>query len=395
MENGVSFFDKTFHKDIYQNMIDEQKLQSLMQTLIRMQTAEGLSREKAAATASACITAVTSCESIRSELAENTVPLVEEVLEQAEKSHDAELLLHKLYFGLAVYPDFVASDSQLTVEELFWRYYNENKETRTIEALKGDIRSALTDYRLTPEVMQVLVKKMEGSGDYLAAATALGEGGISFKCIAAMELYLNGADTMTIHEAANIACAGVEIQAAADAVGRGLITRDMAKKILILAGITLAVVGLGIMVYQAGTVTALKGAASAVVDQYVKMPAVFAEFAFHSATGEHVALLNTADSIRKLVYDPLIKVAEHKLELGGIVMALGAAAVGLSKKTADLIGKFRAGFTAEKETAKAGLQQLAVQRQSRETTPAVQTEHQTEQEADLLRQTHPATLGTV
>lgn len=395
MENGVSFFDKTFHKDIYQNMIDEQKLQSLMQTLIRMQTAEGLSREKAAATASACITAVTSCESIRSELAENTVPLVEEVLEQAEKSHDAELLLHKLYFGLAVYPDFVASDSQLTVEELFWRYYNENKETRTIEALKGDIRSALTDYRLTPEVMQVLVKKMEGSGDYLAAATALGEGGISFKCIAAMELYLNGADTMTIHEAANIACAGVEIQAAADAVGRGLITRDMAKKILILAGITLAVVGLGIMVYQAGTVTALKGAASAVVDQYVKMPAVFAEFAFHSATGEHVALLNTADSIRKLVYDPLIKVAEHKLELGGIVMALGAAAVGLSKKTADLIGKFRAGFTAEKETAKAGLQQLAVQRQSRETTPAVQMEHQTEQEADLLRQTHPATLGTV
>ena len=178
MENGVNFFDKTFHKDIYQNMIDEQKLQSLMQTLIRMQTAEGLSREKAAATASACITAVTSCESIRSELAENTVPLVEEVLEQAEKSHDAELLLHKLYFGLAVYPDFVVSDSQLTVEELFWRYYNENKETRTIEALKGDIRSALTDYRLTPEVMQALVKKMEGSGDYLAAATALGEGGI-------------------------------------------------------------------------------------------------------------------------------------------------------------------------------------------------------------------------
>ena len=390
MENGVNFFDKTFHKDIYQNMIDEQKLQSLMQTLIRMQTAEGLSQEKAAATASACITAVTSCESIRSELAENTVPLVEEVLEQAEKSHDAELLLHKLYFGLAVYPDFVASDSQLTVEELFWRYYNENKETRTIEALKGDIRSALTDYRLTPEAMQALVKKMEGSGDYLAAATALGEGGISFKCIAAMELYLNGADTMTIHEAANIACAGVEIQAAADAVGRGLITRDMAKKILILAGITLAVVGLGIMLYQAGAVTTLKGAASAVVDQYVKMPAVFAEFAFHSATGEHVALLNTADSIRKHIYNPLIKAAEHKLETGGIVMALGAATVALSRKTADMIGKFRAGFTAEKESVKAGLQQIA---HSQETIPEVQAEDQTMWEENLQRQTQQATLG--
>ena len=392
MENGVNFFDKTFHKDIYQNMIDEQKLQSLMQTLIRMQTAEGLSREKAAATASACITAVTSCESIRSELAENTVPLVEEVLEQAEKSHDAELLLHKLYFGLAVYPDFVVSDSQLTVEELFWRYYNENKETRTIEALKGDIRSALTDYRLTPEVMQALVKKMEGSGDYLAAATALGEGGISFKCIAAMELYLNSVDTMTIHEAANIACAGVEIQAAADAVGQGMITRDMAKKILIIAGITLAVVGLGIMIYQAGNVAALTNVAAGVMDQYVKMPAVFAEFATHSATGEHVFLLNSAHSIRKQIYGPLIKAAEHKLEFGGIVMVLGAAGVALSQKTADLIGKFRAGFTTEKETAMTGLRQIA---QSQETIPAVQTEHQTVQEENLRRQTQPATLGTM
>lgn len=395
MENGFVFFDKTFRKDIYQNMVNEQEHQSLMQTLIQMQTAQGINRKEAAAMAGLCIMAVTSCESIRSELTEDTASLVEEILGHAEKSDDAERILHKLYFGLSVYPDFVAANNQMTVDELFWRYYREIKGTKTIETLKSDIRNALVNYRLTPEVIQAMAMKMEGSGDYLATAAALGEGGISFKCIAAMELYLNNRDTMTIHEAANIACAGVEVQAAADAVGRGMLTRDVAKKILIIAGITLAVVGLGIMIYQAGSVAALAEAAAGVVDQYIKIPAVFAEFATHAATGEHVALVSTADSIRKLVYDPLIKAAEHKLELGGIVMALGAAAVGLSKKTADLIGKFRAGFTAEKETAKAGLQQLAVQRQSRETTPAVQTEHQTEQEADLLRQTQPATLGAV
>ena len=395
MENGFDFFDKTFHRDIYENMVKEQEHQSLMQTLIQMQTTQGIHQQEAAVMAGLCMTAVASCESIRRELTEDTASAVAEILAHAEKSDDAQKLLHQLHFGLSVYPDYVAANNHMSVEELFWRYYRENKETRTIEELKTDVRNDLVNYRLTPEVMQALTKKMEGSGDYLATAAALGEGGTRFKCIAAMELYLNSRDTMTIHEAANIACAGVEIQAAADAVGQGMITRDMARKVLIIAGITLAVVGLGIMIYQAGSAAALAKAAAGVVDQYAKMPAVFAEFATHNIAGEHVFVLNTANSIRKSVYDPLIAAAKHTAEIGGIVMALGAAAVALSGKTADLIGKFRAGFTSEKERVQAGLQQIAEHRQPQETILAVQAQHQTLQEENLQQQIQPATLGAM
>lgn len=393
MEKDFNIFDKAFHKDIFQNMVDEQERQSLLHTLIEMQTAQRVDREAAAAAAELCIVAVTGCESIRSELAEDSLPLVNEMLERAEKSEDAELILQKLYFGLEVYPDFVAADDRMTAEERFWRYYSENKGTKSIDVLKEDIRDALGNYRLTPEVMQALVMKMEGSGDYLGAATALGEGGISFKCIAAMELYLNNQDTMTIYEAANIACAGVELQAAADAVGQGMITRDMARKILIVAGITLAVVGLGIMIYYAGSAAALAKTAAGVADQLVTIPEVFAEFATHTVAGEPAFLLNTADSIRKYVYGPLIEAAKHKELLGGVVVALGAATVGLSRKTADLIGKFRVGFTEQGKQIREWFRLIQQAPHAREEAPAAQTGWQTAQEEIQERQTRPATVG--
>lgn len=397
MKNDVHSFDKAFRKEIYQNMIDEQEKQSLIHTLVRMQTEKGISRETAVATAEVCIAAVSGCERVRGELSGGNDALVEALLEEAAKSNDRDLILHKLYFGLVVYPDLAAADGKLSAEELFWRYYTQNKETKGVETLKEEIRGALTDYRLTPEVMQALVKKMEGSGDYLATASALGEGGISFKCIAAMELYLNDQDNMTIYEAANIACAGVELQATADAVGQGMITRDMAKKILIIAGITLAVVGLGIMIYYSGSAAALAKGAANVADKVMVMPEIFSEFAsYRNAAGAPVFIIETADTIFETVYKPLIEAAKHKEMIGRCMVALGAAAVALSKKTADLIGKFRAGFTTEKEQLKAGLQQLAGQQQLRQETPEVKTDRQTvreEEEEIRQHQARPATQG--
>lgn len=360
METKFNFFDSTFHQDIYQGMVDTQENRELLDTLTRMQTAAGIPQEEATAMAGLCIAAVTSCESVRQELSGDAQAVVADLLADAEKCGDYDLLLHKLYFGMAIYPDYAATESALSADELFWRYYNENKGEKTAEELKDAICDALGNYSLSPEVLQAMVKKMESSGDYLATAVALGEGGISFKCIAAMELYLKNRDTMTVHEAANIACAGVEIQAAADAVSKGMITRATAKKILIVAGITLAVVGIGILIFNAGSAATLAKAAAGVADQVIAMPEVFAEFATGlTAAGEPGLVLTAAETIRKTVYFPLIKAAEHKQLIGGMVAAGGAVTVGLSQKTANLIGKFRTGFTDNKAPVLSGLQEAA------------------------------------
>lgn len=376
METKYNFFDRTFHQDIYQGMVDTQENHELTQTLIRMQVAAGINREEAAAMAGLCIAAVTSCESVRQEISGDARAVVKDILTDAENAGDRELILHKLHFGLAVYPEHAADENTISADELFWRYYNETKGDMTCEELKEAIFTALESYALSPEVLRAMAQKMGSSGDYLATATALGEGGISFKCIAAMELYLKNRKTMTIHEAANIACAGVEIQAAADTLGKGMITREAAKKILIVAGITLVVVGIGIMIYNAGSAVALAKAAAGVVDHVIAMPEVFAEFATTvTAAGEPGLILSSAETIRKTVYSPLIKAAENKQLIGGLVAAGGAAMVGLSQKTADLIGKFRVGFTENKASVTAGLQEAAEYVPQREDT-RIQTDTQ-------------------
>lgn len=386
MEKITDFFDKTFRKDVYQNMLNEQENQSLVQILNQMQTSGGINPEEAAVTTSTCIAAVTSCESVRSEFADNHADaLLDKLLDEAEKCDDCHLILNKLCFGLSAYPGFVAANETLSPDELFWRYYAEKGKSRTIEELKDEIRNVLKDYWLTPQVMWALIERLESSGDYLATATALGEDGISFKCIAAMELYLNNRDTVTIHEAANAVCATVESQAAADAVSRGMITRDAAKKILLIAGITLAVVGLGIMVYQSGCAAALaKTAISAAEEAIASIPEIFRVFK-----------VDTVTSDIRTVYTPLIKTARHRELIGGILLVFGLLTATLSEKSANLIGKIRTGATTtEKDRVKSGLQQIADSLHLPEETISFQTDRQLQWEGLSQVQSQSITPGT-
>ena len=114
------------------------------------------------------------------------------------------------------------------------------------------------------------------------------------------------------------------------------------------------------MIYNAGSAAVLAKAAAGVADHVIAMPEVFAEFATTvTATGESGLILSSAETIRKTVYRPLIKAAENKQLIGGLVAAGGAAMVGLSQKTADLIGKFRVGFTDNKASVTSALQETA------------------------------------
>ena len=113
--------------------------------------------------------------------------------------------------------------------DLFAQYYDaaQQDETVTEETLTADIRQQLLSLAASPEIMTAIVHKLEGTNGMLPNAAAVSADGQRFQCILAMQLYLsNRGDGMTTTEAAAMACSAVEVQAIADAAGRGLLTRD-------------------------------------------------------------------------------------------------------------------------------------------------------------------------
>lgn len=362
MTRNFTFFDKTFQQDIYQGMVDAEESGELSSVLVQMQIDAGVDRQAAEKNAQLCIKAVASCESVREEVESDAKTVVKSLLEDIENCSHREQALHELYFGLTVYQDAEnvrKIQNGISAEELFWRYYNANHEKKSVEELEADIYSALENYQLSAELLQTLANKMEKSGEYLATAAAIGEGGFAFKSVAAMELYLEN-PAMTIHEAANMACAGVEMQAVADAVGGGMMDRSVAKKLLIAIGLAAAVIGLGIVIYHAGTAVALSHAAAAVTDMVVELPAIFEPFATATtASGAPATVISTAETIRRTVFDPLAAAARNWQIAGSMAVTVGTSLMMTSEKTADLIGKFRVGFAKGNKAVKSGLTQMA------------------------------------
>ena len=64
MNHTPDFFDKTFPREIYRQMLETGNSKNLIQTLVDMQTAHGISTEQAQQTAQICLAAVASCEGI-------------------------------------------------------------------------------------------------------------------------------------------------------------------------------------------------------------------------------------------------------------------------------------------------------------------------------------------
>ena len=92
-------------------------------------------------------------------------------------------------------------------------------------------------------------------------------------------------------------------------------------------------------------------------------------------------------------YDnPLYPITKKNLSSSAIVTGLSALMATVSQQTADLIGKFRIGFTADKESAKEGLQQLVTYQEPQEHPLAEQPEQWHMQE-EHQQQSQPAILG--
>lgn len=355
MTNSVNFFDRTFPHQIYDQMIRAGEEQGLVGTLVEMQVSRGMDPVVARQTAQVCIAAVASCEGIRDAVSDDAMAVFDQFLADLKaRMGDQQLLfLHKLYFGLTAHedPDLIAQlEEGLSADDLFWRYYDRQTHRQppfSAAEMEDRVRQALGRFSLSPQVMKALTRKMESTGAYLATAAALSEQGANYKCIVAMDLYLNHADSMTLHEAANLACAGVQSQAVADAVARGFMTRDLARKILIAAAVAAVVIGVGILLYHAGAAMAAAKTAAAMAEaanaSYVlEVPSVFAEFATATTASGAPGMAFTAVGTETVGSwaAALRQKALIGQVIGAVVAASGAVIAVLSDRAATLIGRF-------------------------------------------------------
>lgn len=372
MRSTENFFDQTFPREIYQQMLAAAEDQNLVQTLTDMQMVRGVGADEARQTARLCVAAVASCEGIREAAYENSEALLDQLLESADLKtvESRALLLHKLYFGLTAHgdPAVVEALAQgVSAEALFWRYYTAQPQqtAASLTALEAEIRRTLHSYDLSPQVVRALVKRMDMTGDYFATFAALGEGGSQYKCIVAMELYLRSGG-MTMHEAANLACTGVETQAVADAVAKGFLTRDRAKKILVAVAIAAVVIGVGIMLYQAGAALMAAKTAAAMAEvvnahTVAELPAVFAQFATTTTASGAPAIqlaAMSAEAVSNLAAS-MEQAAVARQAIGFVTALLGVGLARFSERAADAIGKFAAVLQKDPASIRAGVEALA------------------------------------
>ena len=342
MTNSVNFFDRTFPHQIYDQMIRAGEEQGLIGTLVEMQVSRGMDPVVARQTAQVCIAAVASCEGIRDAVSDDAMAVFDQFLADLKaRMGDQQLLfLHKLYFGLTAHedPGLIAQlEEGLSADDLFWRYYDRQTHRQppfSAAEMEDRVRQALGRFSLSPQVMKALTRKMESTGAYLATAAALSGQDANYKCIVAMDLYLNHAGSMTLHEAANLACAGVQSQAVADAVARGFMTRDL-------------VIGVGILLYHAGAAMAAAKTAAAMAEaanaSYVlEVPSVFAEFATTTTASGAPGMAFTAVGTETVGSwaAALRQKALIGQVIGAVVAASGAVIAVLSDRAATLIGRF-------------------------------------------------------
>ena len=167
---------------------------------------------------------------------------------------------------------------------------------------------------------------------------------------------------MTMGEAANVACTSADYQAVADAVNKGYIARDVAKKILKIIGIAALVVGI---FYLAFSTLAVLSGESMLVSMAADIAAL-PEGALAANPAIMDAFLESA-----WAYDAILAGVPHIMSEGFLYCLFGGAVTALSGWATKLVGSATSWV--------AGLFQKA-----EETNPDTLSDLDSEEEAEVI-----------
>jgi len=363
MNTQMELFTKGEFADLYRNIREDNGLLTAMR---QMQMPYGITERKAYENADAVIRLVAAHENISNMLSEDALDVLDTFLKDSEKmsGYDRKVLLHQLYFGLKVCQDeaLIEQVKEGTGENaLFREYYNRcgDDPAITVEMLEEDIRKLMGNYRISPEAMRVIVRQMEKSQDLRATASALGQEGMRFKCVVAMDLYLRNQDTMTMDQAVNIACTNVQLQAAADGVSRGLITEERAQKIIFAVAVACILCSIAMALY-----------APQIIDLAVYADAIGEFEAVNALLAKHASVTTVKDWFF----------------IGGMAFTL------ISDKAAEWIGRIAANRTYVRSSAEANTAEAMEMMIDRMEAEAVETaaEPVIKEAAETAHQKKPA-----
>lgn len=332
--------EKNPNVDIYEKMKAAATAKKVDPILIQMQTDCGIAPQLAMENARLCMELVASRQLVHSLVSEDARKVLAQFLEYVEDMDRSkrDMILRYLHFGFTIYrkKDLVARLEQgETLDQLFQQY---GLELYPTAPTAEEVLMVMEQYRLSEETAQILWKKMAVSKDYLTFAARLGEDSRNFECIAAMKLYLENRDTMTLEQAVNQAGDDVAVLAAGDALSQAPAVSEKVKKLLLVAGIVTIIVGAGLILYGAGSLIA---ANKMVVGVAVEMPKVFAEFAMGTTAAGKPALI--LGGVSQAVVDAAMAAGKTKLVAGTVTALGGAAVTAVSGMAGELAGKIAVG----------------------------------------------------
>ena len=223
---------------IYENLTNLSNYSEMKEALSKMAQERGGGFSDSINLAETVIRGVARYEVTRMDVGENVQTAMQTVLDQIKDTDpDRRMsILSQMLFAL----DICSNDEMMA--KLDYQsgeaLYNENWGSNLIYTPEGEaelqerLLEKVASFNLSPKALERMTAGLGKTNDYTATAAALGREGFELKCVAATHLYLCNRSTMDIPEAINIACVHTDMQAVADSVCLGLISRNVADIIL-------------------------------------------------------------------------------------------------------------------------------------------------------------------
>lgn len=228
---------------------------SVFEILCGLYAKNGVSEMKATEMARETVYEVARYSNIKSMLLKDeSTEMLDEFLsclgDNAKDEQTRMLYLQELAFGFGLYQSEEAvkklHDGK-SIDDLFNEYIKDDSNRNlTEEELKQNIKNSISGYYISEKNMTVLIEMLKNSKTLHYTSAVAGEEAERFKSVIAAYIYVNSNGKININEAVGLACTAVDVEDVADAVGRGLIAKDKARKII---GIILAAACVAFVVY--------------------------------------------------------------------------------------------------------------------------------------------------
>ena len=324
-------------------------------TLIKIQTDKGISEESAKAAADECIRAVLTYNSVVEDTKNDAEKTMTDFLGSLSKLRDEDrlMILNQVDFGLKA-----ARKSSLLKElnedtDLAEAVFDEENLSKDIEKAEASILNSIKKYGISKDTVELFTKEVKKKGNYFVCIEDFTRNDFYIKSLATMETYLQAEGQKTMLAAAGEVCTSVEVQAVADAVNQGVISREKAKKIIIalaVAAIIVVIISAVILAIETNTygllIEGAEQAATTAAETLSTLP--YAETNLITQTFQNSVAEALLD---RSAFMQMLKRLNITCIISALVAAAGGTAIKFSDKISETVSRWKFNKVTEKQKA--------------------------------------------